>query len=104
MCGEERDLAVSGNSVYGGGGPKVAALVAAVAAVVVVVVVAVRAEELRGRTMGGADGVKRKGPLGKAGVVAEDARLRFGGWVVLWLDDDAGGRLRTMGVTLVRDG
>jgi hypothetical protein len=89
MCGEDRDLVVSGNGVYGGGGPR------AVAAVVAVVVVTA---ELCGRTTGGvnADDVKRKGPLGKAAaVVVEDARLR--GWcVVLWpADDDA--RLRTGG-------
>jgi hypothetical protein len=97
MFGEERDLAVSGNSEYGGGGPNVAA------AVVVVVVVTV--EELRGCTTGGADGVKRKGPLGKAAVEVEDARLR--GWVVvLWPDDGAGAgaRLRTVGVMLLRGG
>jgi hypothetical protein len=104
MCGEERDLVVSGNGVYGGGGPTVAASV-----VVVVVVVVVTVEELRGRTTGAgganADGVKRKGPLGKAAVVlVEDARLR--GWaVVLWPDDDASARLRAaVGVTLLRGG
>ncbi len=74
MCGEERDLVVSENGVYGGGGPRVA-------------VVSV---ELRGSTTGGEDGVKtlkRKGPLGKtAAAVAEDARLRGG---VLWPDEDA---------------
>ena len=42
ICGDERDLVVSGNAVYGGGGPRV------VAAVVAVVVTA----ELRGRTTG----------------------------------------------------
>jgi len=56
MCGEERDLVVSGNGVYGGGEPTVVAVVA----VVVVVVTA----ELRGGMMGGMNvkGVKRKGP------------------------------------------
>ena len=38
ICGDERDLVVSGNAVYGGGGPRA---VAAVVAVVVVVVVTV---------------------------------------------------------------
>lgn len=74
MCGEDRDLVVSGNGVYGGGGPRMAAIAA------VVVVVVVVTAELRGRTMGGAAGggaVKRKGPLGnEAAVVVEDARLR----------------------------
>src|SRR6266478_7912618 len=81
MCGEERDLVVSENGVYGGGGPRVA-------------VVSV---ELRGSTTGGEDGVKtlkRKGPLGKtAAAVAEDARLRGG---ELWPDEDA--LLRVVGV------
>jgi hypothetical protein len=78
MCGEERDLVASGKGVYGGGGPRVAAGV-----VVVVVVTA----ELRGRTTGGVDGVKRKGGLGKAAAVVEEARLRV--WVLaLWTDDD----------------
>ena len=77
MCGDERDLVGSGNAVYGGGGPRVTA--AAVVAAVVVVVVTV---ELRGRTTGGASGVKRKGPLGKAAAVfVDDARLRD--WVLL---------------------
>lgn len=86
MCGEERDLVVSGNGVYGGGGPTVA---------VVVVVVTVG---LRGGTTDGANanGVKRKGPLGKAAAVVEDARLR--GWV-LWPDDDT--RLRAVGVMML---
>jgi hypothetical protein len=93
MCGEDRDLVVSGNGVYGGGGPRVVVVVVAVAVVVVVVTA-----ELCGRTTGGvnANGVKRKGPLGKAAaVVVEDARLRV--WcVALWpADDDA--RLRTGG-------
>jgi len=94
MCGEDRDLVVSGNGVYGGGGPRMAAI----AAVVEVVVTA----ELRGRTTGGAaDGVaKRKGPLGNEAAVVEDARLRD--WVVLWPDDD--GRLRTVGVMLLLRG
>ena len=70
MCVEERDLVGSAKGVYGGGGPTVAAAAAAA-----VVVVAVRVK-LSGRTTGGADGVKRKGPLGKAAVVVEDARLR----------------------------
>jgi hypothetical protein len=84
MCGEERDLAVSGNAVYGGGGPRAAAAVVVVTA------------ELRGGTTGGvnANDVKRKGPLGKAAaVVVEDARLRV--WVLWPADDDA--RLRTGG-------
>jgi hypothetical protein len=96
MCGEERDLAVSGNGVYGGGGPTVVVvgMAAVVVAVVVVVVVVVVTAELRGRTMGGTNGVKRKGPLGNAAVVVEDARLRPA-------DDDA--RLRTIvGVMLLR--
>lgn len=94
MCGEERDLVASGNGVYGGGGPT------AVAGVAVVVVVVVTAE-LRGGTTGGANanGVKRKGPLGKAAAVVEDARLRG---CVLWPDDDA--RLRTVGVTMLLRG
>jgi hypothetical protein len=95
MCGEERDLVASGNGVYGGGGPTA---VAGVAGVVVVVVVGTA--ELRGGTAGGANanGVKRKGPLGKAAAVVEDARLRG---CVLWPDDDA--RLRAAGVmTLLR--
>lgn len=74
MCGEERDLVASGEGVYGGGGPSV-------------VVVVVRAE-LRGRTMGGEDGVKRKGGLGKAAAVADDARLRVRVLAALWTDDD----------------
>jgi len=94
MCGEERDLVASGKGVYGGGGPRV------VAAVGVVVVVTV---ELRGRTMGGEDGVKRKGRVGKAAAVAEDARLRVGVPVlwpaVLWPDEDA--RLGTVGGLLL---
>jgi hypothetical protein len=91
ICGEERDLVVSGNGVYGGGGPTV---VAAVAVVVVTV-------ELGGGTTGGANanGVKRKGPLGKAAAVVEDARLR--GWV-LWPDDEA--RLRTVGAMMLLRG
>jgi hypothetical protein len=82
MCGEERDLVVRGNGVYGGGGPRVVVVVAAAAAAAVVVLLLTA--ELSGRTMGAgnetnADGVKRKGPLGKAAaVVVEDARLR--GW------------------------
>jgi hypothetical protein len=94
MCGEERDLVASGNGVYGGGGPT------AVAGVAGVVVVVVGTAELRGGTAGGANanGVKRKGPLGKAAAVVEDARLRG---CVLWPDDDA--RLRAAGVmTLLR--
>ena len=100
ICGEERDLVVRGNGVYGGGGPTV---VMAVAAAVVVVVVVVTVE-LRRRTTdtGGANDVKRKGPLGKAGVVVEDARLR--GWVLWPADDDASARLRSVavGVKLLR--
>jgi hypothetical protein len=61
-CEEERDrdFVVSGEKgVYGGGGPRA-------------VVVA-----LRGPTMGGVDGVKRKGRfVGKGAAVAEEARLR----------------------------
>src|SRR5712671_3601092 len=74
-CDEDRDLADSGCGVYGGGGPRA-------------VVVA-----LRGRTVGGEEGVKRrKGRVGKDAAVAEEARLRA--WVVL-----LGGcvRLRTVG-------
>jgi hypothetical protein len=96
MCGEERDLVVSGNGVYGGGGPTVAAAASAVVVVVVVVTA-----ELRGGTMGGANAndVKRKGPLGKAAAVVEDARLR--GWA-LWPDDDA--RLRPVGMMMLLRG
>ena len=95
ICAEERDLVVSGIGVYGGGGPTVAA-----SAVVVVVVVVVTAE-LCGGTTGGANAndVKRKGPLGKAAAVVEDARLR--GWV-LWPADDA--RLRPVGVMMLPRG
>ena len=94
MCGEDRDLVVSGKGVYGGGGPRVAAASAAV--VVVVVVVGVTAE-LRGRTTGGEEGVKRKGGLGKAAAVAEEARRRV--WA-LCPDEDA--RLRTAGEAFFR--
>ena len=80
MCGDERDLVASGNGVYGGGGPRLA---------VVVVVTA----ELRGRTTGGEDGVRRKGRLGQAAAVAEDARLR------VWPGGDA--RLLSVGKVLV---
>ena len=76
MCGEERDLVASGNGVYGGGGPR------EVAAVVVVVTA-----ELRGRTMGGEEGVKIKRRLGKDAAAVEDARLRVWVWM-LWSDDD----------------
>ena len=89
MCGEDRDLVVSGKGVYGGGGPRVAA-----AAVVVVVGVTA---ELRGRTTGGEEGVKRKGGLGKAAAVAEEARRR------VWAqcpDEDA--RVRTAGEVFLR--
>lgn len=93
MCGDERDLVGSGNAVYGGGGPRVTA-----AAVVVVVVV--DTAELRGRTTGGASGVKRKGPLGKAvAVFVEDARLRD--WVLLWPDDDDASQPRLRGVRAI---
>jgi hypothetical protein len=56
----DRDFVVSGGKgVYGGGGPRA-------------VVVA-----FRGPTMGGVDGVKRKGRfVGKDAAVAEEARLR----------------------------
>jgi hypothetical protein len=71
------------------------------------VVVVVTAElELRGRPTGGAaDGVvKRKGPLGKAAAVAENARRRRD-WavvVLLWPDEEDA-RLRTvLGVVLLR--
>jgi hypothetical protein len=87
MCGEERDLVARGNGVYGGGGPRVATVEAVVTVVVVVGVTA----ELRGRTMGGEDGVKRKGRLGIAAAVPEDARLRV--WVP-WPDEDEDARLR----------
>jgi hypothetical protein len=60
-CEEEGDLAVRGKGVYGGGGPRAVG-------------------ELRGPTMGGVDGVKRKGRLGRDAAVAEDARLRV--WVL----------------------
>ena len=82
MCGEERDLVVSGNGVYGGGGPTVA------------VVVVVDTAELGGGRTGGVNGndVKRKGPLGKVAAVVDDARLRVR---VLRPDDDA--RLRAVG-------
>jgi hypothetical protein len=104
MCGEERDLVVNANGVYGGGGPRVAVSAAAAAVVAVVVVVVVTAE-LRGRPTGGADGVvKRKGPLGKAAAVAENARRRRD-WavvVLLWPDEEDA-RLRTvLGVVLLR--
>jgi hypothetical protein len=92
MCGEDRDLVVSGKGVYGGGGPRVAA-----AAVVVVVVVGVTAE-LRGRTTGGEEGVKRKGGLGKAAAVAEEARRRV--WAQCPDEEDA--RLRTAGEVFLR--
>lgn len=49
--------------------------------------------ELRGSTMGGEDGVKRKDRVGKEPVVAEDARLRI--WVLQVVDEDV--RLRTVG-------
>lgn len=96
MCGEERDLVASGNGVYGGGGPRVAMEAAAVVVVVVVVTA-----ELRGRKMGGEDGVKGKGRLGEAAAVAKDARLRV--WVVLWpADEDA--RLRIIVGEVLRRG
>jgi hypothetical protein len=66
-CEEERDFAVSGNGVYGGGGPRAVAV------------------GLRGPTMGGLEGVKRKGRFGKDAVVSEDARLRVS---VLLLPDE----------------
>ena len=81
---------VSGKGVYGGGGPRVAAVV------VVVAVVEVTAE-LRGRTVGGEDGVKRKGGLGNAAAVAEEARRRV--WA-LCPDEDA--RLRAVGEVFLR--
>lgn len=43
--------------------------------------------ELRGPTMGGLEGVKRKGRIGKAAAVAEDARLRVLVLVLLWPDE-----------------
>ena len=82
MCGEERDFVVSGKGVYGGGGPRVAAVVVVVVAAAVVEVTA----ELRGRTVGGEEGVKRKGGLGNAAAVAEEARRRV--WA-LCPDEDA---------------
>ena len=101
MCGEERDLVGRGNGVYGGGGSRVVVVVAAAAETAVAVVMVVVTAELFGCTVGGAGGVKRKGPLGKAAVVVEEARLR--GWV-LWPpdDDDASARLRTVGEMLAR--
>jgi hypothetical protein len=54
-CDDERDLVASGKGVYGGGGPRLAV-------------------ELRGRTMGGEQGVKIKG--WEEDAVAEVARLR----------------------------
>ena len=92
MCVEERDLVVSGKGVYGGGGPRVAVVVVVVTAAVVEV-----PAELRGRTMGGEEGVKRKGGLGKAAAVAEEARRRV--WA-LCPDEDA--RLRTVGEVFLR--
>lgn len=78
-CEEERDFAVSGNGVYGGGGPR---------AVVV---------GLRGPTMGGLEGVKRKGRFEKDAAVAEDARLRVS---VLLLPDEHVRFLSVRGVAL----
>lgn len=60
-CDDERDLVASGKGVYGGGEPRLEM-------------------ELRGRTTGGVDGVKRKGwdRKGEGAAVADDARLRVG--------------------------
>jgi hypothetical protein len=79
-CEDEDDFVVSGKGVYGGGGPRAAVLV-----------------ELRGPTMGGVEGVKRKGRFGKDAAVAEDARLRV--WPrVLWLEEETVRLRRVVGV------
>ena len=56
-CDDERDLVARGKGVYGGGEPRLDM-------------------ELRGRTMGGEQGVKRKG-WEEGAAVADVARLRM---------------------------
>ena len=76
-CDDERDLATRGKGVYGGGEPRLDM-------------------DLRGRTTGGEDGVKRKGwdRKGEGTAVAEEARLRMG--VLVPLEEEV--RLRKLGV------
>ncbi len=79
-CDDERDLVASGKGVYGGGEPRL---------------------ELRGRTTGGEDGVKRKGwdRKGEGAAVVDDARLRVR---VAKAKEEA--RLRKAGEAVADDG